>query len=268
MNPLILVTNDDGIFSPGLHAAAEAVAELGELLIVAPHQQQTSMSRSLPSGDAVGIIEEVMLTLSGSPHPAYAVHGSPALAVVYAVFELARAKPSVCVSGINYGENIGMTTLISGTIGAALEASACGIPAIAVSREADLHLHRSDDYGTLDWSAARHFTHDFAATVLKNGLQPEISVLNVNVPANATSETEVRGTVQSQQAHYYFVPIPERDRTKPYHPTVELVVNRETLEPDSDIHGFLFDHVVTVTPLINNLTARINVPQWFEEFRA
>lgn len=268
MKPSILVTNDDGIFSPGLHAAAEAVTDLGELLIVAPRHQQTSMSRALPSGDTVGIIEEVTLTISGEAHRAYAVHGSPALAVVHAVFELALIKPALCVSGINYGENVGMTTMISGTVGAALEASVCGIPAIAVSREAELHLHRSDAYGTLDWSAARHFTHQFAEKVLAHGLPPEISVLNVNIPANATPTTEVRATVQSQQAHYYFTRIAERDRSTGYRPTVELVVDRDKLEPDSDIQGFLFDHIVTVTPLTNILTARIDVPRWFDQFRA
>lgn len=267
MKPLILVTNDDGIFSPGLHAAAEAVSNLGELLIVAPRYQQTSMSRSLPSGENIGIIEEVTLTVGDHPYAAYAVHGSPALAVIYAVFELAPVKPTLCISGINYGENVGLTTMISGTVGAALEASVCAIPAIAVSREADLNLHRSDDYGTLDWAAAKHFTREIATRMLAHGLPPEISVLNVNVPANATPLTEIRPTIQSQQAHYYFTRITERDRSISYRPKVELIVDRDSLEPDSDIQGFLFDHVVTVTPLTNNLTAHIDVSRWFVQFR-
>ena len=267
MKPLILVTNDDGIFSPGLHAAAEAVTDLGELLIVAPRHQQTSMSRSLPSGENVGMIEEVTLKIADMPHPAFAVYGSPALTVIHAVFELAPVKPALCISGINYGENVGLTTMISGTVGAALEASVCGIPAIAVSREADLNLHRSDDYGSLDWTVAKHFTHQIAENVITQGLPPEISVLNINIPASATSATEVRPTVQSQQAHYYFSRITERDRSKGYRPKVELIIDRDKLEPYSDIQGFLFDHVVTVTPLTNNLTARVEVPRWFDQFR-
>lgn len=268
MKPLILVTNDDGIFSPGLQAAAEAVHELGELLMVAPRQQQTSMSRSLPAGDNIGIIEDVLLTVGGKPQNAFAVNGSPTLAVIHAVFELAPRKPALCISGINYGENVGMTTMISGTVGAALEASVCGIPAVAVSREADLNLHRSDNYGALDWTTAIHFTRQLAEKVLTHGLPPEIGVLNVNVPANATNTTEVRPTVQSQQAHYYFTRIASRDRSKGYRPQVDLIVNRERLEPDSDIQGFMFDHVVTVTPLTNNLTARVDVTNWFTAFNS
>lgn len=266
MKPLILVTNDDGIFSPGLHAAAEAVSDLGELLIVAPRYQQTSMSRSLPSGDGIGIIEEVTITIDEQPHPAYAVHGSPSLAVIHAVFELAPEKPSLCISGINYGENVGLTTMISGTVGAALEASVCDIPAIAVSREAELELHHADDYGKQDWSVAKHFTRQIAAQVLTRGLPPEISVLNVNIPANATPDTEIRPTIQSQQTHYYFTRITERDRSAGYRPKVEFILDHDRLEPDSDIQGFLFDQVVTVTPLTNNLTARVDIPRWFDQF--
>jgi 5'-nucleotidase len=266
MKPLILITNDDGIFSPGLQAAAEAVADLGDLLIVAPRHQQTSMSRALPSGASIGIIEEVTLEISDRSHIAYALSGSPALAVINAVFELAPTKPALCISGINYGENVGLTTGISGTIGAALEASVCGIPAIAISREADLHLHRASDYATLDWRTAKHFTRHFAEKVLEHGLPLEISVLNINIPANAAPSSEVRATIQSQQAHYYFVHFPERDRTKPFRPNIELILDRERLEPDSDIQGFLFDHVVTVTPLTNDLTANVDRKQWFSAF--
>ncbi len=266
MRPLILITNDDGIFSPGLLAAAEAVADLGELLIVAPHTQQTSMSRSLPSGPAFGMIEEVALTIRSEPHAGYAVHGSPALAVVHALFELADRPPALCVSGINYGENVGMTTLVSGTVGAALEASMSGIPALAVSREAALHLHRADTYGALDWTSAAHFTRLFSQALLRRPLPPEIAVLNVNVPSDAAPETAIRATVQSRQAHAYFARAAGRDRTLPFRLDVISTLDPDTLEPDSDIHGLLFDRVVTVTPLTGNLTAKLDVARWFEDF--
>lgn len=266
MKPQILITNDDGILSPGLLAAAEAVYDLGDLLIVAPRSQQTAMSRSLPSGPNVGIIEEVTLTVSGQPTCAFAVHGSPSLCVVHAVYELSKTIPALCISGINYGENIGMTTAISGTVGAALEASLCGVPALAVSLEADARLHRSEDYGTLDWSAARHFTRQFAQQLLRRPLPPEISVLNVNVPATATEATVVRATVQSQQAHYYFARANQRNPAEGFRLPLAPAFNAETLEANSDIQGLIVDRVVTVTPLTGNLSARVNPRQWYDDF--
>ena len=84
-SPLILVTNDDGIRSPGLLAAAEAVVGLGDLLLVAPSTQQTSMSRAFTHDARAGVIERVDLAVGGCAVPAYAVSGSPALVVTHAV---------------------------------------------------------------------------------------------------------------------------------------------------------------------------------------
>jgi 5'-nucleotidase len=128
--PLILVTNDDGILSPGLRAAAEAVAGLGELLLAAPATQQTSMSRAFSHDTDAGVIERVEMRVGGRAVPAYAVSGSPALTVTHAVLELAERPVGLCVSGVNYGENIGGSIGVSGTVGAALEAANHGIPGI------------------------------------------------------------------------------------------------------------------------------------------
>ncbi len=262
--PLILITNDDGILSPGLHAAAEAVAELGELLIVAPRTQQTAMSRSFLSGPDYGIIEEVPLEIGGKAHIGFAVHGSPAQAVVHAVFEIAPRLPDLCVSGINYGENVGLTTAVSGTVGAALEANACKIPAIAVSREAELAIHKSDTYAELDWAVAGHFTQVIAEGVLRHGLPPEIAVVNLNVPDDATIDTEIRPTVQSQQAYFHYTKFEPRARDRGYRPKIMRVVNEGLLEPNSDIRAFVVDRVVSVTPLTSNLTARVDLEAWFK----
>jgi len=125
--PLILVTNDDGLLSPGLHAAAEAVADLGDLLLVAPATQQTAMSRAFFGGPDAGVVEQVDLHIAGRSVPGFAITGSPVMAVTHAVLELADRPIALCVSGVNYGENIGGTIGVSGTIGAALEADAHGI---------------------------------------------------------------------------------------------------------------------------------------------
>lgn len=99
-SPLILVTNDDGLNSPGLLAAAEAVADLGELLIAAPATQQSAMSRAVVRDARSGVIERTELRVGGRTVPGYAVSGSPVMAVTHAVLELAERPISLCVSGI------------------------------------------------------------------------------------------------------------------------------------------------------------------------
>jgi len=252
--PLILVTNDDGILSPGLRAAAEAVAGLGELLLAAPATQQTSMSRAFSHDAEAGVIERVEMRIGGRAVPAYAVSGSPALTVTHAVLELAERPVGLCVSGVNYGENIGGSIGVSGTVGAALEAANHGIPGIAVSVTVEIGEWRT--FGPVDWTAATHFTRLLATQVLAEGLPDGVSVLNLNVPRSATADTELRKTVQSRQPYYVRRrPSPPRPFDQPYRFPVDKVVDWDTLEPGTDIHAVVRDQVASVTPLTWRMTA-------------
>jgi 5'-nucleotidase len=260
--PLILVTNDDGINSPGLHAAVEAVADLGEPLIVAPLTQQTSMGRSMPVGNEIGVVGERLLTIAGRRYPAYAVNGSPAQAVLHAILELAPRVPLLCVSGVNYGENLGASITRSGTVGAALEAAAQRVPAIAISLEAPLEVHHADGYAEIDWTAALHFTRLLAKRVLQQGLPEGARLLNVAMPATATLATALRVTRQSHQ-NYYNERMPQpRDITTAYRFFASTGFDLVTLEADSDIYAFAVDRVVSVTPLTLDLTARQLSSSW------
>src|SRR5689334_19597409 len=268
MRPLILVTNDDGVHSPGLHAAAEAVAHLGDLLIVAPRHQQTAMSRSMPSEADTGIIEMLTLKINGTPHPAYAVHGSPAQAVLHAVLELSPQAPTLCISGINYGENLGTGVTMSGTVGAAIQATIHGILALAVSTEADVSIHHVEPYVHIAWDAARHFTTQLADIILRRGLPPQTAFLNVNVPASATPETPMRMTTQSLQR--YFVTQKgttgePRDFAARFRFPYRIEIEKDALEPTSDIYAVAVDHVVSVTPMNVDLTAKGSVNGWLLE---
>jgi 5'-nucleotidase len=253
-SPLILVTNDDGILSPGLQAAAEAVAGIGDLLLVAPATQQTSMSRAFARDAGTGVIERVEVPVGGRAVTAYAVSGSPALAVTHAVLELADRPVALCVSGVNYGENIGGSIGVSGTVGAALEAGTHGIPGIAVSVTVQVNEWRT--FGTIDWTAARHFTRLLATQVLEEGPPDGVSVLNLNVPRSATADTELRKTVQSRQPYYVRRrPTPARPLDQPYQFPVDVVVDWNTLEPGTDIYAVVRDQVASVTPLTWRMTA-------------
>lgn len=257
--PFILVTNDDGIASPGLHAAAEAVADLGELLIVAPSTQRTSAGRGFPPvhDKAIYTIE---IPLNTGPHPAYTADVSPAQAVQLALIELAARPIDLCVSGINYGENVGSGVTISGTVGAALEAACSGIPALAISLETPQEYHYSHST-EIDFIVAAHFAQQFARQILSQGFPPGVDFLKVDVPAGATRQTPWRVGRVSRQRYYETVPSGRTRLDEQKAVTYRVHINPNGLEPDSDIHILTVDKMVAVVPMTIDLTAPIPLPE-------
>ncbi|MGQ9491998.1 MAG: 5'/3'-nucleotidase SurE [Anaerolineae bacterium] len=257
--PLILLTNDDGIRSPGLRAAAEAVCELGDLLMVAPAQQQTGMGRAIPPVPGRRIRQEVV-SVGCQEMPAFALEVTPAQAVGYGILVLAPhfygRRPDLVISGINYGENLGTSVTVSGTVGAALQAAEMGVRGLAVSLETDKAYHYNHGHD-VDWSAAAHFTRWCAAALLSAQLPPDVDVIKIDVPYNATPGTPWRLTRQSRQSYYEVLPpaVPMLDGELPLL-DYRVAIDWDTLEPDSDIWAFARDRVVSVTPLSQDMTAR------------
>ena len=257
MKPLILITNDDGISSPGLAAAAEAVADMADILIAAPHTQQTGMGRAFPRSRDTGMIEEKELSIGGRTVLGYAVHGSPALAVSHGVLELAERRPDLCISGINYGENMGAVLTCSGTLGAAFEAVSHGIPSIAVSLEIDFTVHRVNDFPETDWRTAAAMLRRWTKRVLDDGMPGQADILNINVPAFTPCPEECRITTQSRQNYFEFVKPSKRDLHRPFMMESRLYVDKKTLEKDSDIYAVHVDRVTSVTPLSTVMSVKI-----------
>ncbi len=251
--PLILLTNDDGIQSPGLAASAAALDPLGDLLIVAPCEQQSGTGRSMPLHHN-GRLSETTISANGRSWMAYGANASPAQSVQHAVLELARRPVALAVSGINFGENVGTAITISGTVGAALEAAAHGIPALAVSLEVDLALHVSYD-DSVDFSTAIYFTRLFARRWLNAERLPDVDVLKIDIPAHATPDTPWRITRLERKP--YFVPMPPlRSKLQDEGRIGYKLADRDHLEVDTDAgavrHGF-----VAVTPISLDMTSRI-----------
>ena len=257
---LILVTNDDGIDSPGLAAAAAAVAPLGELLIIAPLHQQTSRGRSRPLKDSSeGRIIRKTVTYDGQSWEGYAVDATPAIVVDHGILELADRPVSLAISGINYGENVGTCVTVSGTIGAALQAADYGIPAVAISlelKETDYYTHNT----AIDFSTAAHFLRYFAERALKHDLPEDVDVLKIEVPAEADYKTPWVVTRQDRFSYYqgYF---PERQDvfTGPTE-FVPITLKGEYGREGTDAHA-LAQGWVSVTPLSLDLTSRVNLTE-------
>lgn len=256
--PLILFTNDDGIESPGLWAAVEAFAGLGDLLVVAPREQQSGMGRSLPSFSK-GAIYHWDNSLDIPDCKAYAVDGTPAQAVQHGVLELANRKPALVVSGINYGDNTGNGVTISGTIGAAIEAASLDIRAIAISQQTpfDLHLSYSND---VDFSIAASFTRRFGEwLIFHQALPDDVDLLKIDVPWEATPDTPWRITRVSRRRVYW----PTRPERASLNGTGKLGYRYNTdpskAEPDSDVYTLMHERKVSVTPISLDMSSRTDL---------
>jgi len=173
----ILLTNDDGVSAPGLQAMAEALRVLGEVQIVAPAENQSAKGTALTTADPIHRTD--ILLPNGMR--AIGLTATPATTLRVAVTKIALARPDLVVSGINNGVNTGLAAYISGTVAAAREAAAMGIPAIASS----LVFKAAKDVDS--FRAAAEVTVKIAGVVKTRGL-PKGIFLGVNVPA---------GTVQT-----------------------------------------------------------------------
>jgi 5'-nucleotidase len=251
--PLIFLTNDDGIDSPGLAASACALDPLGDLLIVAPHVQMSGMGRSMP-GQHTGRLTRETVRYCDRSWPAYGADASPALAVQHAVLEIADRKPVLAVSGINYGENVGVAITISGTVGAALESATQGIPSLAVSLEVDFSQHYNND-PLVKFDASMEILRTFAEMWLNAQRLPDVDVLKIDIPAGATPDTPWRIT-RLERRPYYLPVAPIRESLEDDGAFGYRMAPRENFDPRSDAAA-LAEGVIAVTPLSLDMTSRI-----------
>lgn len=170
--PLILVTNDDGITAPGIQSLISIAAEFGNVLVVAPDSPQSGTGHAITINSTLHFNE---ISTADEPIKQYSCSGTPVDCVKFAVIELLKTKPDLCLSGINHGSNSSINVIYSGTMSAAVEAGIEGIPAIGFS------------LANFDWNAdfnpLKPSIRQIIGQVLEKGL-PSGVVLNVNFPTS------------------------------------------------------------------------------------
>lgn len=196
--PFLLITNDDGIFAPGIRHLWEAVREFADLAIVAPHSEKSGSGLSITWTRPL-LIQKISWEDNVS---AWSVNGTPADCVKMALSMILDRKPDLVVSGVNRGSNAGRTVLYSGTIGGIIEGVLKGIPGIAFS---------FSDFETPPVAATKKYILTLIQEVLKHPL-PKGSFLNVNFPLNC--QEKIKGLKLSRQGKGYWSEAPEQ-RTHP-----------------------------------------------------
>lgn len=215
--PLILISNDDGVFANGLLALTQALRDLGEVVVVAPDGPRSGSSSAITSEVPIhfGMVKsEPGLTV-------YSYSGTPADCVKLALNEIVTRKPDLVVAGINHGGNQGIAVNYSGTLGAAIEGTIFNIPSFGVSQ-----LGGTQDS---DYLESCRYARMLARRILKEGL-PKGVYLNVNIP----NVPIVRGLRFSVQADGRYVGEYLKHETPSGRDVYWLTGNLSLAEPTSE----------------------------------
>ena len=239
----ILVTNDDGIFSPGIKALARAMSKLGEVYVVAPDVEQSAVGHGITVRRPLRFKHTAAAGLD--PIPAYRVDGTPADCVVLGVHLLGR--PDLVVSAINIGVNLGLDLTHSGTVAGAIEGTSLGIPSISFSL--DVNSRDEMDFGPGAKEAVR-----IARWVLENSLPSKV-FLNVNFPVG--NPRGVRITELS--THHYEDSVVEREDPNgvPYYWIAGKPTGSE--DPGTDLWAVKQGYT-SITPISLDLAAHDFMP--------
>lgn len=245
--PLILVTNDDGIFAPGIRALVDVASQLGDVFIVAPNSPQSGMGHAITIHDPL----RVKRVNSFGEIEAYECSGTPVDCVKLATTVLlADRKVDLCVSGINHGSNSSINIIYSGTMSAAMEASLNGIDAIGFS----LLDYRID----ANFENCKPYVKQIMEYVLANGI-PKSKLLNVNIPDAPTNL--IKGIKVCRQANARWVEeyTESKDpRNEKYFWLTGKFVNEDEGE-DTDAWA-LENHYISVVPSMHDLTKHESIP--------
>ena len=239
ISPSILIVNDDSIFSEGIKSLWEAMSEIGNTTVVAPKSEHSgaghaiTISRPLQS-------EKISLECGMS---GYAINGTPADSVKFAMSVLMDKKPDIVVSGINPGSNVGQSILYSGTVSAAREGNFRGVNSIAISLDSDKNT---------DFTSSKIISKKIVKTVINNEL-PSGTFLNVTVP-NLSME-KIKGFKITRQGSMYFSDNFEKIRNTRGLEGYWLTADHHDPDPSKDSDSVAVkEGYVSITPLHSEQT--------------
>ena len=235
----ILLTNDDGIYAPGLAALERELSRLGELTVVAPASEQSGVGHSITYLSPL-ICQEIY---DGQRRRGWAVEGSPADCVKIGVFEYCPQRPDLVVSGINGGLNAGINVLYSGTVAAAIEGAFFGITSVAVSLEYDEHA---------EFDKAAIMASKIIEQILEMPQRPA-HLYNLNIPTAAVGKRSEVRVVPMGVARYGTDFIRRKDPTGRTYYWATIDPAPVSTEHETDLTA-LENGYVTLTPLDYDLT--------------
>lgn len=236
----VLITNDDGITSPGLQALVRLFDPVGETFVVAPERERSA------TGHAITLHKPLRThaaAIPESPARAWATNGTPADCVALGILDLLPSRPDIVVSGINVGPNLARDLTYSGTVSGAMEGAIFGVPSVAVSVGA---------FRNPIFSVAAHFAVDLARAILLNGL-PDDTLLNVNVP-NLPVERIAGVAITRQSANRYISRVEKRvdPRGRTYYWLTGAPSPQEDVE-GTDAWALAHDQI-SITPITLDMT--------------
>ena len=262
----ILISNDDGVFAPVILAAKQAVEDLGNVYVVAPDENNSSVGRRLSLFKHLKInqckLEDGSL--------AYSVSGSPADSVVVGAKYVMDVKPDLVISGINQGVNISCDITSSGTVCAALEAVSLGVPAIAVSLFMDPKTSYKQDedgnwYLDYDFTLTKKVLHDLVLKIINDGFPDGVDLFNLNVPSNYLKEDvkitklahkmldkNVIDNTDKQKEDIFNYPLEDNQSSDGLIMIVSDLVSE--YDEGSDGYALMVDKCPSLTPLDVNMT--------------
>ncbi len=262
----ILISNDDGVFAPGILAAKQAVEDLANVTVVAPDENNSSVGRRIT------LFNHLKLNSceldDGSQ--AYSVSGSPADAVIVGVDYVMDEKPDLVITGINKGVNISCDITSSGTVCAALEAVSMGIPAIAVSLFIDPKTSFKQDkngewYLDYDFELTKKVLHDLVLKIIDEGFPEGVDLFNLNVPSNYESEDVKITRLSHKMLHKHVIDNTNEEKKDIFDYPLDKNQDSDDLimitsdlvqeyEEDSDGYALIIEKRPSLTPLKVDMT--------------
>lgn len=250
--PLILVSNDDGIEAKGVFELINALLHIGDVVCVCPASPQSGMSMALTINSPLKVHQ--LAEYKGVKM--YKVSGTPVDCIKIAVDNLLQKRPDIVVSGINHGSNAAINTVYSGTMGAAFEGCAYGIPSIGFS----LTSHDPD----ADFSPCIPVVDKLVKFVLEKGL-PENVCLNVNMPANVKEfkgmkvVRECKGRWNDRYEEYH------DPMNRPFYWLAGNFVNEEPENQDTDEWCLANGYVSIVPEILERTYPRLSEFNWIPD---